>query len=163
MKNCGKSITFLPATQKEFVNAVMKRQKKIADAFLKHKDNIHKDEDPDFLDNMSDILDIRLWNLQAFDPTDKDNTHEDELFQRELPKRREKLENCVAFFDDIDTDVVKGEMLEVLRMIYDYEKETNLLSRAMNKSHIIDQSRYYNTKKAEKYFDGPTFGTRFLL
>ena len=87
------------------------------------------------------------WEAPVAYPTDKDNTHEDELFQRELTKMREKLENCVAFFDDIDTDAVKAEMLEVLRMIYDYEKETNLLSRAMNKSHIIDQSRYYNKKK----------------
>ena len=120
----------------------MKRQKKISEAFLKHKDKIHEDEDPDFLNDKSDILDIQLWNYQAFDPTDEENIEQDELFQKELTKMREKLENSVAFFKDLQSDSLKEEMLQVLKMIYAYEKESNLLSRAINRGHIIDQSRY---------------------
>ena len=75
---------FLPSGKSDFVKAVMKRQKNIAEVFLKHKDLIHEAEDPECLIPMSDILDIRNWNLESFDPKDKENQHEDDFFTEEV-------------------------------------------------------------------------------
>ena len=63
----------------------MKRHRDIASSFLKHKHAIHEEEDPNFLDEMSEVFDLRHWNVVAFDPksesNQKDKAAEDEIDQ----------------------------------------------------------------------------------
>ena len=63
----------------------MKRQKDIASSFLKHKYAIHEEENPEFLDEMSEFFYLRHWNVVAFDPksesNQKDKAAEDDIDQ----------------------------------------------------------------------------------
>ena len=116
----------------------MKRQKEIADSFLRNKDKIHAVEDPTFLDEMSDVLDIRNWNLKAFNPTATEN-EKDEMFESEMEKMMVKLEKSAKFYEDLDHRDLKIEFRMVLKMIYENEKQNGCLNQARNESHIIDQ------------------------
>ena len=40
---------------------------------MKHKDNIHEQEDPASLDVLSDVLDMRNWKLLAFNAATTEN------------------------------------------------------------------------------------------
>ena len=132
---------FLPSSKSEFVKAVMKRQKNIVEVFLKHKDLIYVAKDQVCLDPMSDILDITNWNLESFDPKDKENQDEDGFFTEEIKRMRQKSESevCKNFYEDLEAGEVIKEMLIVLKIIYEYEMERNILCRAADKKHIIDQ------------------------
>ena len=141
MKHCGLSLKFVPRSRNELISQVLKRQKKIGDAFLKHKDEIHKAEDPPFLDELSDIMDVRNWNLPSFDPEDEENRR-DGLFEREVDRMCSVLSKCEKFYEDLNNDEVEKEFREVLQIIYESEKQQKNLSRVSKKEHIIDQWTY---------------------
>ena len=88
MSHCNISIYFLPKSEKRFIDDIVKRQKTIAETFLKHKNQIHKNEDPNFRNDLSDIFDIRHWNVVAFSSKSNDDS---ELFDTEVNTMREKL------------------------------------------------------------------------
>ena len=108
---------------------------------MKHKDEIHKVEDPDFLDSLSDILDVRNWNLSAFDP-ESDTNEKDAAFEEESVTMLSKLNLCHKFCCDLDMDELGNEMQQTLRCIYESEKTSKNLSEAKQKKHIIDQWTY---------------------
>ena len=137
MMHCGLSLKFVPRSRNELISQVLKRQKKIGDAFLKHKDEIHKAEDPPFLDELSDIMDVRNWNLPSFDPEDEENRR-DGLFEREVDRMCSVLSKCEKFYEDLNNDEVEKEFREVLQIIYESEKQQKNLSRVSKKEHIID-------------------------
>ena len=56
------------------IDTILKKQNDISTSFLKHKDAIHAKEDHELLDEMSEILDLRNWNVVVFDP--KSNVNE---------------------------------------------------------------------------------------
>ena len=53
----------------------VKKQTKITNDFLRVKDLKHGEEDPAIPDPLSDVFDIRKWNLSSFDPLSLSNTH----------------------------------------------------------------------------------------
>ena len=59
---------------------------------MKHRLEIHAAEDPNFLDELSDVLDIRNWNPSAFDPK-VDGNKKDKLMTKEMNTMLENLEN----------------------------------------------------------------------
>ena len=71
-------------SKREIIDTILKRQKDIASSFLEHKYAIHE-EDPEFLDEMSEVFDLRHWNVVAFDTksesNQKDKAAEDEIDQ----------------------------------------------------------------------------------
>lgn len=144
MKHCGLPLKFVPRSKNQLIDQVLKRQKKIADAFIKHKDEIHEAEDPPFLDDLSDIMDVRNWNLLSFDPEDEENKSDD-LFEREVDRMSVVLGNCKKFYEDLNDDEVEKEFREVIQLIYENEKQMKNLSRASKKKHIIDQWTYLRT------------------
>jgi len=111
---------------------------------LKHKDQIHRDEDPEFLDELSDILDIRNWDLVSFDPEDIENVDDktDKLFNENVEKMLKKFDACSKFYEDMDSDPLKEELIRTLHILYESEKDRKKLSRAAMKYHIIDQWMY---------------------
>ena len=88
MKNAEVKFTHMSKSKKEMIDTILKRQKDIARSFLNHKDSIHETEDPDFLDEMSEIFDLRNWNVAAFDPqsesNQKDKSAENEIDTKEI-------------------------------------------------------------------------------
>ena len=98
-----------------------KRQQTISESFLRHKDEIHAAEDPKFLEDGSDVLDIRNWNLEAFNPKSTHN-EEHEAFEKEIQDMMSKLENCKEFYKNLNETNLLIEFREVLQMIYDNEK-----------------------------------------
>ena len=58
MKNSEKKLTFVPNSQSELIKLIMKRQQQIGYSFLKHKNEIHAREDPEFLESISDVFDL---------------------------------------------------------------------------------------------------------
>ena len=72
-------------SKREIIDTILNRQKDIASSFLKHKYDIHEEEDPEFLDEMSEVFDLRHWNVVTFDPksesNQKDKAAEDEIDQ----------------------------------------------------------------------------------
>jgi len=122
---------FLPSSKSDFVKAVMKRQKNIAEVFLKHKDLIHEAEDPECLIPMSDILDIRNWNLESLNPKDKENQDKDGFFTKRSKRMRQKFESevCKKFYKDLEAVEVIKEIFTLLKIIYEYEMERNILCR----------------------------------
>ena len=141
MKHCKEKINHMPQSKKAFVEQVLKRQQKIATAFLRHKDNIHKEEDPQFLDSLSDIFDIRNWNLSAFDP-ESDMNKDDESFQAELQEMLKKFTLCKDFCCDLDLIMLENEMAQTLRLIYASESNSKNLAEAKQRMHLIDQWIY---------------------
>ena len=47
------------------------------------------------------------------------------------------------FYEDLDVDEVQGEFVEVIQMIYDYQKKEDILVGARDRKHIIDQWLYF--------------------
>ena len=68
--------------------------------FLKEKKDLHAKEDPAFLDDLSDIFDIRLRNIVEFSP--EANSEGDERFEKELDSMKRKLlaETSKKFYED---------------------------------------------------------------
>ena len=138
MKNCEESFTYVCKSKKEFIDQILKRQKTIADSFLKNKDAIHDAEDPKFLDAGSDVLDLRDWNLETFNPKSTKNT-KNEAFEAEMHDMMKKLEKCKKFYEDVNEQNLLIEFRQVLKMIYENERSTSSLEIARDQIHIIDQ------------------------
>jgi len=113
MRNCEEKFTHISSSKKVFVDQVLRRQQKIAQSFLDHKDRIHEEEDPKFLDSLSDILDIRNWNFACFDP-DSDANKEDKAFLEEVENMLKKLQLCHDFCCDLDLGQLVKEMKKTL-------------------------------------------------
>ena len=141
MRNSKEKFTHTVSSKKEFIDQVLRRQQQIAKSFIDHKDTIHENEDPKFLDSLSDILDIRNWNMKCFDP-DSDANKDDEAFQGEVQIMLQKLRRCDDFCCDLDMDKLADEMKETLLFIYDSERISKNLGEAKQKMHIIDQWTY---------------------
>ena len=103
---------------------------------LKHKDEIHAEEDPAFLDTMSDILDIRNWTLGSFDPTDPDNEKQ-KKGRTEIEKMVTKLKKYAVFYEDLDADDIEKEFRESLDIIYEHEAASKDLSREAKLPHTV--------------------------
>ena len=128
------------------IDTILKRQND-ANNFLKHKDAIHEEEDPEFLDEMSEVFDLRNWNVVAFDPQSEPN-QKDKAAEDEIDAMLKKLNTEKVFYEDLLEGGVKGEMRQVLRMIYENEKSNQVLKEAIKKYHIIDQWIYLRNKIA---------------
>lgn len=108
---------------------------------MKHKQAIHEREDPDFLENMGDVLDVRNWNMTAFDPA-LDENKDNERIEKEIEKMLKKLKSCEEFYKDLEKEVVESELKKVLRLIYENEKQCEVLTNARKEQHIIYQWQY---------------------
>jgi len=97
---------------------------------------------------MSDILDIRNWNLTAFDPDDEENKNEkeNEYFEEELESMCKKFEECKEFYEDLDIENLRGEFRSTLRLIYESEKEGGKICRASKKEHhfLLPKTHFLN-------------------
>ena len=58
---------------------------------------------------MSDILDLRNWDLSAFDPN-LDKNKEDQRAEAEIDAMFEKLKTCIQFYEDLDAKSVESEL-----------------------------------------------------
>ena len=121
------------------------RQKQIGECFLKHKKAIHEKEDPEFLQNMSDVLDMRNWNMSAFDPA-LDENKEEETIEKEVENMLEKLKSSEKFYEDLEKTTLESEFNKILRLIYENEKECELWTNVRKENHIIDQWQYLNKR-----------------
>jgi len=62
------------------------------------------------------------------------------MFEKTIKEMRNKLDMCRAFFEDLDNESVQSELVGVMRMIYENQREnTEALEIASKKDHIIDQ------------------------
>ena len=147
MKNAEVKFTHMSKSKKEMIDTILKRQKDIASSFLNHKDTIHETEDPDFLDEMSEIFDLRNWNVAAFDPQSESN-QKDKSAENEIDTMLKKLKSGKVFYEDLLAGEVKAGMRKVLRMIYENEKCNEVSKEAIKKYHIIDQWAYLWNKIA---------------
>ena len=138
MKNCGESFTFVCKSKKDLIDKILKRQKTISESFLRHKDEIHSIKDPKFLEDGSDVMDLRNWNLEAFNPKSTDNK-EDETFEKEVHDMIEKLGNCKKFYEDLNERDLLIDFRQVLQIIDDNGKKSPSLALAKDENHIIDQ------------------------
>ena len=141
MKNSQNKFTHFIKSKSKFIDSILKRQKQIGECFLKHQKAIHEKEDLDFLENMSDVLDLRNWNISAFDPA-LDENEKDESIQKEIEKMVKKLQSSEEFYEDLEKKAVESELQKVLRMIYENERECEVLTNARKEKHIIDQWQY---------------------
>ena len=105
---------------------------------LEEKDQRHLNEDHEVLDPLSVVFDMRNLSMREFDINSKEN-EENKAFDECLLRVREKIKAGKAFYADLNEDV-EGELIDVMRMIYDHQKEdATILSSARDKQHIIDQ------------------------
>ena len=63
---------------------------------LKHTEEIHAIEDLPFLEDISDVFDIRNWDLTVFDP-DHDKNDEDDFAKKEIEKLIAKVKTAANF------------------------------------------------------------------
>ena len=96
---------------------------------------------------MSEVFDLRNWNVIAFDPKSEAN-RKDKAAEDEIDTMLKELNIGKVFYEDLLEDEVKGEMRKVLRMIYENEKSNQVLKEAIKKDHIIDQWIYLRNKIA---------------
>ena len=118
------------------VRRIVKRQTEMANQFLTAKKHLHEEEDPGFLSDLSDIFDLRLWKMTAFDV---DNSI---IFESEIQNMKEKLmgKTSLSFFNDLNTKEVLIEFDGVIRVIYaQMHIDDGILASAREKQHIIDQ------------------------
>jgi len=116
----------------------LKKLTKIAQEFLDKKNEIHQIEDPEFLDDLSDIFDLRNWNLKSFDPANDDCA---EIFEKEKTEMIEKFTENKKVFEDIEN--CQDELSNILTCIFENEKERNdVLFEASKYNHIIDQWKF---------------------
>ena len=100
---------------------------------------MHAKEDPAFLDDLSDIFDIRLWNTVEFSP--EANSEGDERFEKELDSMKRKLlaETSKKFYEDLREEKVVEEFEQCIRIVYDEAKDSQLIATAKKKDHILEQ------------------------
>ena len=65
-------------TKRRLIDRIVKRQQEMAAQFLNAKKTLHQQEDPPFLSDLSDLFDIRLWRMTAFE-SDKSQGFEEAL------------------------------------------------------------------------------------
>ena len=126
-------------TKNEFAQSIIQIQKKLAATFLKEKKDFHEKEDPSFLDDISDIFDIRLWNTVEFSP--EANSEGDKRFEKELDSMKRKLfiETSKKFYENIREEKVVEEFEQCVRIVYDEAKNSQLIATAKKKDHILHQ------------------------
>ena len=123
-------------TKRRLIDRIVKRQQEMAAQFLNAKKTLHQQEDPPFLSDLSDLFDIRLWRMTAFE-SDKSQG-----FEEALNAMAEKLkkENSVAFYADLHVNDVLAEFNEVARAIHaQMQLDDGVLAKAQAEHHIIDQ------------------------
>ena len=86
---------------------------------------------------MSEVFDIRNWNVIAFDPKSEAN-RKVKAAEDEIDTMLKELNIGKVFYEDLLEDEMKGEMRKVLRMIYENEKSNQVLKEAIKKDHILD-------------------------
>ena len=118
------------------IDYVMKKQNKIAKDFIDSKNEVHLNEDPSFLDELSDVFDLRLWNLNRFNP---ENENSDTIFEEEREEMVNKLLSNKIFFTGLG-DSVGADFYDLLTIIYENVKDgSEILFEAAKKNHIVDQ------------------------
>ena len=81
---------------------------------------------------MSEVFDVRHWNVIAFDPKSEAN-RKDKAAEDEIDTMLKELNIGKVFYEDLLEDEVKGEMRKVLRVIYENEKSNQVLKEAIKK------------------------------
>ena len=123
-------------TKRKLIARIVKRQQEMAAQFLNAKKTLHQNEDPPFLSDLSDLFDIRLWRMTAFE------SEESQDFEEELNAMREKLdkESSVAFYSDLHANDILTEFDDVARAIHaQMQLDDGVLAKARTEHHIIDQ------------------------
>ena len=123
-------------TKRQLIARIVKRQQEMAAQFLNAKKTLHQNEDPPFLSDLSDLFDIRLWRMTAFE------SEESQDFEEELNAMREKLdkESSVAFYSDLHANDILTEFDDVARAIHaQMQLDDGVLAKARTEHHIIDQ------------------------
>lgn len=141
-------------TKEKAIKHILTQQKKFSQTFIDAKSQIHDEEDPDFLDDLSDIFDIRLWNLVPFldddfgaDPNIKETIEEEkerkqDAFDTFIQKFADKIDSECAkqFYSDFETEIVLSQMRDIMLIIKQAQIDgRGCLERASQKDHIIDQ------------------------
>ena len=110
------------------------RQQKMGRDFMSAKLELHRNEDPVFLPDLSDVFNMRIWKVTKFEKG------EEELdgFLKELLL---KLMNNEAgtFHEDLEEDDVQQEIVEMMRIIYTHHQNEKILTGARENIHITDQ------------------------
>ena len=163
MKNSEIEMSYAQ-NKEETIQTILNKQTQISECFIAAKKEIHDKEDPKFLDSLSDVFDIRLWNLYAFRPEmeeddelkdkiiDEENPSEIETpFQKEVKSFIEKLsdEKAKPFVSEFDIEKVISELDDILNILHQNEAENpGNLKLAAKEEHIVDQWKViarYNT------------------
>ena len=120
-------------TEKQIVR-IVKRQIEMGTQFLQIKMELHANEDPAFLSDLSDIFDIRLWKMTEFENE----------FEGMLTAMKDKLtkEDSILFYEDLNKNKVMIEFDGVMRAIYGQHEDEKILIEVRKKNHIIDQWVY---------------------
>ena len=81
-------------TERKIVARIVKRQTEMGTEFLKIKMQIHVNEDPKFLSDLSNIFDIRLWKMTEF---------ESDHFEGVLEAMKDKMkkEDAKQLYEDL--------------------------------------------------------------
>ena len=124
----SEDITFM-----ELANRVMKRQMFIAKTFLTAKNKLHAEEDPKFLDGLSDVFDVRNWNISMMKQDDGG------AFDSGVDEMMMKLKENSEFFDDLNLNDVLQEFQTVMHSIRATGLGYEILVSASKEDHIIDQ------------------------
>jgi len=110
--------------------------------FLDEKQKLHTKEDPAFLDELSDIFDMRNWKTENFEPLN--NCENDKKQKKELRSMLKKLENGESFYKDLNADDCLLQFANFVQEIYEAEKEEKkFLNRASTQKHLVDQWKFY--------------------
>ena len=86
MKGANIKLTHFPNNKEKVIEYVHKKQMQIIKLFLNVKNEKHATEDPECFDELSEIFDLRNWQLIAFNPENEQNTieeNENALFMEE--------------------------------------------------------------------------------
>ena len=83
----GIKLKHLKSTKKLTIQEISKTRYQIGVTFLKHKKKLHEKTDPRILDPLSDIFDVRLWNINEVHLIKSKNNEQNEKFVAEFKKR----------------------------------------------------------------------------
>ena len=83
--------------------------------------------------------------MSAFDPA-LDENQEDEIIEKEIENMIEKLKSSEKFYEDLEKTTLESECNKILRLIYDNERDCELLTNARKENHIIDQWQYLSKR-----------------
>ena len=115
-------------------------QKKTTKLVLKEKDECHLNEDHAVL-TLGYVFDIRHWGLK---------NKKNKAFNEHILQMRKKIETGKEFFRDLDEDV-KEELIESMKIVYEYRKEWDILSLTKKEDYIKDQ--YTFLRNNAPYFE----------